>query len=98
MQIVIDIPKKTNERIRSIVGHGVYNFFDDEDRSMVVKAIYDGIVFPENHGRLIDAGRLEQCRIDYVLSGHSESVKDCTEFGMMLITAPTVLPATEVSE
>lgn len=55
------------------------------------KAIRKGTILPNEHGRLIDADELEKERIDYVLSGEAESVKDCSEFGMMLIKASTII-------
>lgn len=53
MQIVIDIPRKTNEHLRSDYGHGYRGFYDD-DRDLIMEAIYNGIVLPEGHGDLID--------------------------------------------
>jgi hypothetical protein len=47
-------------------------------------------IMPQGHGRLISANELDKRRIDYVMSGNAESVKDCAEFAMMIITAPTV--------
>lgn len=40
--------------------------------------------------RLIDADDLDLIRLDYIMSGEAESVKDCAEFGLMLINAPTI--------
>lgn len=40
--------------------------------------------------RLIDAEKLDEARIDYIISGYANSPEDCAEFGMMIIKAPTV--------
>lgn len=45
MQIVIDIPRKTYEHIRSDYGHGYRGLYDD-DRVLIIEAIYNGIVIP----------------------------------------------------
>ncbi len=41
MKIVIDIPRKTYEHIRSSGGHGIFNIQGD-DNSIVTKAIFNG--------------------------------------------------------
>lgn len=46
MKIVIDIPKKTIERIRSDYGHG-YRGFCDEDRAILFDAVYSSTT-PKN--------------------------------------------------
>ena len=61
MQIVIDIPTDTYEYIKEGTETSI-------DESEVVYAVKHGIVFPENHGRLIDADLLsckmfEECFI-----------------------------------
>lgn len=40
--------------------------------------------------RLIDAEALDKARIDYIVSGYANDPEDCSEFGMMIIKAPTV--------
>lgn len=42
IELVIKIPQKTNERIRSIYGHNKCTGLWDEDRDIVVTAIYNG--------------------------------------------------------
>ena len=52
MKVVIDIPRKTYEHIRSSGGHGIFNIQDD-DNLIVTKAIFNGIPLSKGHGRLI---------------------------------------------
>ena len=40
--------------------------------------------------RLIDAEALDKARIDYIVSGYANDPEDCSEFGNMIIKAPTV--------
>lgn len=40
--------------------------------------------------RLIDAEALGKARIDYIVSGYANDPEDCSEFGKMIIEAPTV--------
>lgn len=40
--------------------------------------------------RLIDADALDKARIDYIVSGYANDPEDCSEFGKMIIKAPTV--------
>ena len=40
--------------------------------------------------RLIDAEALDKTRIDYIVSGYANDPEDCSEFGKMIIKAPTV--------
>lgn len=42
MKIVIDIPRKTYEHIRSRGGHGIFNI-QDNDNLIVTTAIFNGI-------------------------------------------------------
>lgn len=41
IKLVIEIPKKTVEHIRSNYGHGCKGMYDD-DRGIIVNAIYNG--------------------------------------------------------
>ena len=50
MQIVIDIPTDTYERITR-----PDRLFTDDDINKVCWAVYNGTVLPKEHGRLIDA-------------------------------------------
>ena len=43
VSILITIPRKTNERLRSDYGHG-YCCVNDEDCATIIKAIYNGKV------------------------------------------------------
>lgn len=52
----------------------------------------------EPHGPLIDVDELSKRQIDYTMSGHANSAEDCKEFGMMIITAPTVIDAENEDE
>ena len=46
VSILITIPRKTNERLRSDYGHG-YFCVNDEDAKVIIKAIYNGkVVIP----------------------------------------------------
>lgn len=48
MRLIIDVPEKVNEHIRSAVGHGYYPFFDDDEGHIVGKAISNGTPIPDN--------------------------------------------------
>lgn len=65
MKIVIDIPVKLNERLRSTYGHGGSSLSDYDDRNAVTEAIYNGIPLPKGHGRLIDADYIKLFSIDH---------------------------------
>lgn len=90
MQIVIDIPIKTIEHIRSDYGHGYRGFYDN-DRDLIMKAIYDCIVLPKGHGDLIDRKDLFVTPIDVtdlptdkcLMVYYAEDIED----------APTIIPA-----
>ena len=64
MRLIIDIPEKVNEHIRSAVGHGYYPFFDDDEGHIVGKAISNGTPLPKGHGRLIDADAYRKEMLD----------------------------------
>jgi rRNA maturation endonuclease Nob1 len=49
MKIVIDIPRKTYEHIRSHGGHGIFNIQGD-DNLIVTKAIFNGTVEEKPQG------------------------------------------------
>lgn len=53
----------------------------------------DIVEVKEPHGPLIDIDELSKRQVDYTMSGHANSAEDCKEFGMMIITAPTVIDA-----
>jgi len=82
MQIVIDIPEDTHERITR-----PDRLFTDNDINKVCWAVYNGTVLPEDHGRLIDADKLWDAyhELDY-------------DFYEALDVAPTILEATGVEE
>lgn len=48
MKLIIDIPRKVNEHIRSNYGHGIYSGDNNEDRNIIANAIYHGTPIPEN--------------------------------------------------
>lgn len=82
MQIVIDIDEKD------------YNFIQEVDESNysvttnLYKAVYEGIILPKGHGRLIDADRLKT---------HFVGTEQGTDLEVYLeptiINAPTVIEA-----
>ena len=47
MRLIIDIPRKVNEHIRSWYGHGYFPQNKD-DRNIIAKAIYNGTPIPDN--------------------------------------------------
>lgn len=47
MKLIIDIPRKVNEHIRSGYGHGYFPQ-NKEDRNIIAKAIYDSTPIPDN--------------------------------------------------
>ena len=63
MQIVIDIPRRSYDRIRSIYGHTDKNAHSNaiwgNDAAIVTRAIICGKVLPKGHGRLIDTDALK---------------------------------------
>lgn len=82
MQIVIDIEDLVYHQIKQ---HGEVSEFH--------KLIIRGTPLPKGHGRLIDADALDMKRIDYIVDGYANDKDDCTEFGMMIILAPTLVEA-----
>jgi hypothetical protein len=92
MQIVIDIDEEDKQKIdRCLKGEGMEFRREFDLLKRIVLAVFHGQVLPKNHGPLIDQYELEKRRIDYVVDGHAESVKDCTEFFKMMITAPVLI-------
>lgn len=59
MKIVIDLPQKVIDRLRSNYGHGVKCLLGDNDKDIVVDAIYNCVYLPERHGDLIDRDEIE---------------------------------------
>ena len=45
MKLIINIPRKVNERLRSAYGHGCYPSDSTEDKHIIANAIYNGIPF-----------------------------------------------------
>lgn len=66
MQIVIDIPEKVNNRLRSFLGHG-YTLWD-EDVKIIAEAIYNGQTKPKALEQIPSAQPVVRC-------------KDCKNFG-----------------
>lgn len=64
-KLVIDIPRKTYEHIRSCGGHGIFNIQDD-DNLIVTKAIFNGTPLPKGHGRLKDEDKIVKAIEDRV--------------------------------
>ena len=58
MKLIIDLPDKTIAHIRSDYGHKYFGCISDEDKKIIMKAIYDGTPLPKGHGRLIDADKI----------------------------------------
>ena len=48
--------------------------------------------------RLIDADALDKARIDYIVSGYANDPEDCSEFGKMIIKAPTVCDIEQIRD
>lgn len=57
MQIVIEIPEKTINHIRSDYGHGIY-IMRGADKKIICEAIVNGTPLPKGHGELIDVSKL----------------------------------------
>ena len=89
MQIVIEMDDEEYQKIMD--KEPLY----PSDASACITAIRDGTPLPKGHGRLIDGDKLDKERIDYIVDGYADSPKDCVEFGMMIINAPTVIEAEE---
>lgn len=70
MKMSIDIPEKTNARIRSIYGHNKCTGLWDEDRDIIVTAIYNGTP-------------LDDCisRAEAILSMKKLYEEDCKDYG-----------------
>jgi hypothetical protein len=56
MQVLIDIPEEDYNEIKE------HENFIRRSRNTWKIAVLDGVVLPEKHGRLIDAGELEECK------------------------------------
>ena len=77
MQIVIDIPTDTYERITR-----PDRLFTDDDINKVCWAVYNGTVLPKEHGRLIDADDIDNITVVH-------NTKDV----LVRLEAPTILEA-----
>lgn len=42
MKLIIDIPRKVNERLRADYGHGYYPSNSNSDKNIIANAIYNG--------------------------------------------------------
>lgn len=71
-KLVIDIPRKTYEHIRSWGGHGIFNIQGD-DNLIVTKAIFNGTPLPKDHGKLII---LDEAKAKVYFTKFSFSVQD----------------------
>lgn len=47
MKLIIDLPNKTIAHIRSDYGHKYFGCIGDEDKKIIMKAIYDGTPLEE---------------------------------------------------
>ena len=65
MELVIKIPDKVYNRIKSDNGHG-YCTLRDQDERVIVNAVCSSICLPEDHGRLIDADDLKDKMIGWL--------------------------------
>lgn len=67
MQVLIDIPEEDYNEIKE------HENFIRRSRNTWKIAVLDGVVLPEKHGRLIDAGELEECKeLMNTISGESK--------------------------
>lgn len=88
MQIVINIPKKTYDELRTVTVTHVGEAFAQK----LIKYIKNGTPLPKGHGRLIDEERIS-------LSGiHFETKLDHVMMIGRLNSAPTIIEAEEVEE
>ena len=88
MQILIDIPEKTNNRIRSFLGHGYCLW--NEDVKVIAKAVYNGQPEPKNGKWIVHPEvknvyggtyiECSQCGEKYVVQ-HMEDEKYCRNCG-----------------
>ena len=84
MQIVIDIDDMAHDWL-------VNGFPDEDDMEMALRAIKNGIVLPEKHGRLIDAGAIKK---KYPLMYNDLGMEFNNGIHGALDEAPTILEAT----
>lgn len=54
VDVVLKLPQKMVDRIKSTYGHGKCCGMYDDDRITIVEAIVTGNILPPGHGRLID--------------------------------------------
>lgn len=59
IELVVKVPQKTINRIRSVYGHDKCYGLSDEDRKTVVEAIVNGTLLPKGHGDLVDLNSLD---------------------------------------
>lgn len=78
MKIVIDIPQKTIEHIRSDYGHG-YRGFYDEDRVIILDAIYSSTTPKNKVSEFIPCKDCRRYEIIKTRMGESDSF--CERFG-----------------
>ena len=88
MQIVIDL----DERIYNICKGAYKKGCKDKDTGVLAKAIGEGTILPDNHGRLIDADEL---LINERPSGMSMIQWEDTHFYKAISDAPTVVESTK---
>ena len=82
MQIVIEISDKTYEKVKD---HYVNPYDVDE----ICQAILDGTPLPNNHGRLIDADRVED--ITWEVPSYTDALNVLTEVRDRVRVLPTII-------
>ena len=89
MKYIIDLPDKTIAHIRSDYGHKYFGCIGDEDKKIIMKAIYNGTPLPKGHGRLIDAkDAIETLQIMFA---RDEDIQNACE--QCISDCPTVIEA-----
>lgn len=97
-ELVVKLPIKTINRIKSTYGHDECCGMYDDDRVTIVKAIVNGIFLPKGHGDLVDRDGINS-RFNAIwnelenLSNKSSYKELLDKFSMCLDTALTIIEA-----
>lgn len=102
VDIVLKLPQKTIDRIKSTYGHGKCCGMYDDDRRTIVEAIVNGNILPPGHGALKDADKLAiaiammRDRCNYYDNGYEHALfqayDKCVD---KIIDATTIIKANE---
>ena len=90
MKIIIDIPEKTIAHIRSDYGHGYTGDMYDDDKKVIIDAIYNATPLPIIHGRLIDEQVLADI-IDRMWKNQKITTTKYNTFLSILDFVPTII-------